>query len=140
MADDVLVVRFNGRVVLDCGSNNPSGKGPGQFYASDGLQMKADMGWYKGLGRGEPFQVNAGESYPMEVLIGEWPGGDFKAWLLLEKDGVQYDKDSKGNPILPIFKLQASEVAKPSVEAPVFAKQGPVWKAEKPKTEASPGH
>jgi hypothetical protein len=142
MADDVLVVRFNGRVVLDCGSTNPSGKGPSQFYPMDGLQMKADMGWYKGLGRGEAFQVNAGESYPMEVLMGEWPGGDFKAWLMLEKDGAQYDKDSKGNPILPIFKLQASEVAKPAVEAPVFAKQGPVWKAEKPKAEASPspGH
>ncbi len=138
MADDVLVVRFNGRVVLDSGSTNPSGKGPSQFYASEGLQLKPEMGWYKGLGRGEPFQVNAGESYPMEVLLGEWPGGDFKAWLLLEKDGVQYEKDSKGNPILPIFKLQASEVAKPSVEAPVFAKQGPAWKAEKPKAEASP--
>lgn len=138
MADDVLVVRFNGRVVLDCGSTNPSGKGPSQFYASDGLQMKSDMGWYKGLGRGETFQVNAGESYPMEVLIGEWPGGDFKAWLLLEKDGVQYERDSKGNPILPIFKLQASEVAKPSVEAPVFAKGGPAWKAEKAKAEVSP--
>jgi hypothetical protein len=138
MGDDVLVVRFNGRVVLDCGPMNPSGKGPRDFYASEGLQLKSDMPWYKGLGRGDTFQVNAGENYPMEVLLGEWPGGDFKAWLLLEKDGVQYEKDSKGNPILPIFKLQASEVAKPSVEAPVFAKQGPVWKAEKPKADASP--
>ena len=31
MADDVLVVRFNGRVVLDCGSNNPSGHAPQSF-------------------------------------------------------------------------------------------------------------
>ena len=138
MGDDVLVVRFNGQVVLDCGPSMPSGKEPRSFYASDGLQLKSDMPWYKGLGRGDAFQVNAGESYPMEVLVGEWPGGDFKAWLLLEKDGVQYEKDSKGNPILPIFKLQASEVPKPSVEAPVFAKQGPVWKAEKAKADASP--
>jgi hypothetical protein len=34
MADDVLVVRFNGKVVLDRGSNNPSGHGPQQFYAT----------------------------------------------------------------------------------------------------------
>ena len=138
MGDDVLVVRFNGQVVLDCGPNMPSGKEPRSFYATDGLQMKSDMPWYKGLGRGDAFQVTAGESYPMEVLIGEWPGGDFKAWLLLEKDGVQYPKDGKGNPILPIFKLAASDVPKPAVEAPVFAKEGPVWKAERPKADASP--
>ena len=47
--------------------------------------------WYKGLG-----QVNAAQSYPMDVVIGVWPGGDFKAWLLIEKDGINYDKDSKG--------------------------------------------
>lgn len=137
VADDVLVVRFEGRVVLDAGSTNPSGQAPKQFYAYEGLQMRTDMPWYKGCGRGDAFQVKAGESYPMEVMIGEWPGGDFKAWLLLEKEGAPYDKDAKGNPILPIFKLAASEVTKPSIEAPVFAKQGPVWKAEKPK-EATP--
>jgi hypothetical protein len=138
MADDVLVVRFNGKVVLDCGSTNPSGHPPQSFYASAGLQLDPKMGWYKGLGRGEPFQVNGGQSYPMEIVMGEWPGGDFKAWLLIEKDGVQYEKDAKGNPILPIFKLAAGEVTRSGGEAPPFAKQGPVWKAEKAKEAASP--
>jgi hypothetical protein len=137
MADDVLVVRFNGRVVLDCGSATPSGHGPQSFYPSTGLQLDPKMGWYKGLGRGDPVQVNGGESYPMEVLIGEWPGGDFKAWLLIEKDGVQYEKDGKGTPILPIFKLAAGEVTRGGGEAPVFAKVGPVWKAEQSKESAS---
>jgi len=137
VADDVLVVRFNGRVVLDCGSTNPSGHAPQSFYTPVGVQLDPKMGWYKGLGRGDPIQVNGGESYPMEVLIGEWPGGDFKAWLMIEKDGVQYEKDSKGAPILPVFKLAASEVAHPTTEAPVFAKSGPVWKAEKAKELAS---
>jgi hypothetical protein len=137
MADDLLVVRFNGRVVLDCGSTNPSGHGAQSFYASAGLQLDPKMGWYKGLGRGDPVQVNAGESYPMEVLIGEWPGGDFKAWLLIEKEGVQYEKDTKGNPILPIFKLAAGDVTRSGGEAPAFAKNGPVWKAEKAKDAQS---
>jgi len=91
------------------------------------------MGFYKGLGRGDPVQVNAGESYPIEILIGEWPGGQFKAWLMIEKDGVQYEKDANGTPILPIFKLAESTIAHPNSEAPVFAKTGPVWKAEKAK-------
>lgn len=136
-ADDIMIVRFNGRVVLDCGSTNPSGHGPQSFYATAGVQLDPKMGWYKGLGRGEPFQVTGGESYPMEVLIGEWPGGDFKAWLMIEKDGVQYEKDAKNNPILPIFKLSDSTVAHPASEAPAFAKTGPVWKAEKMKDTAS---
>ena len=138
MADDILVVRFNGKVVLDCGSNRPSGKEPQKYYASEGLKLDKKMDWYKGLGVGEPFQVQGGNSYDMQVLIGEWPGGDFKAWLLLEKDGVQYDKDKNGQPMLPIFKLQPGEVTSSSGEAPVFAKQGPIWKAEKPKADASP--
>ena len=140
MADDVLVVRFNGRVVLDCGSNNPSGHAPQSFYASAGLQLDPKMGWYKGLGRGDPVQVKAGESYPMEILLGEWPGGDFKAWLMIEKEGVEYEKDTKGNPILPIFKLAAGQPMHSGGEAPVFAKNGPVWKAEKTKETVSTAH
>jgi hypothetical protein len=131
MADDILVVRFNGKVVLDCGSNRPSGKEPQKYYPADGLRLDPKMDWYKGLGVGDPIQVQSGSTYDMQVLLGEWPGGDFKAWLMLEKEGAQYEKDSKGNPILPIFKLAPSDVPKPAVEAPVFAKQGPVWKAEK---------
>ena len=60
--------------------------------------------------------------------LGEWPGGDFKAWLLLEKEGASYQKD---NPVLPIFKLQPADVTSSSGEAPAFAKEGPVWKAER---------
>ena len=139
VCDDILVVRFNGRVVLDSGSMTPSGHGPQKFYAGDGLKLESKKGmeWYKGSGRGDPFQVTGGQSYPMEVLIGEWPGGEFKAWLQIEKDGVEYEKDSKGVPILPIFKLAPSEVPHPVGEAPVFAKQGPVWKAEKANDETA---
>jgi hypothetical protein len=43
---------------------------------------------------------------------------------------VQYEKDGKGVPILPIFKLAAGDVTRGGGEAPVFAKIGPVWKAE----------
>jgi hypothetical protein len=62
-----------------------------------------------------------------------WPGGDFKAWSLIQKEGVEYEKDANGNPILPIFKLAPSTVTRSGREAPVVAKNGPIWKAEKPK-------
>jgi hypothetical protein len=137
VADDILVVRFNGRVVLDGGYYNPTGHAPSTYYASTGLKLDPKMGFYKGSGRGGPVQVKAGESYPMEIVIGEWPGGQFKAWLMIEKDGVEYEKDAKGNPILPIFKLAESTVAHPTSEAPVFAKTGPIWKAEKAKDDST---
>ena len=135
VGDDILVVRFNGRVVLDCGSTNPSGHAPQTFYETAGLNIekRAGMEWYKGLGRGDPVQVTAGESYPMEILIGEWSGIDFKAWLLIEKDGAQYEKDANGKPLLPVFKLLASTMPSPVGEAPKIAKDAVVWKAEKPK-------
>jgi hypothetical protein len=138
VGDDVLVVRFNNRVVLDAGFCSLTDHQPSKFYASAGLRLDPKMGFYKGLGQGDPIQVSGGQSYPIDILIGEWPGGQFKAYLMLEKEGVQYEKDSKGSPILPIFKLADSTVAQPASEAPVFAKNGPVWKAEKAKDDTKP--
>ena len=135
VGDDVLTVRFNGRVVLDAGFCSLTDHQPSTFYASVGLQLDPKMGFYKGLGKGDPVQVTGGQSYPIDILIGEWPGGQFKVFLMLEKEGVQYEKDAKGNPILPIFKLAESTVAHPASEAPVFAKVGPIWKAEKAKEQ-----
>ena len=71
----------------------------------------------------------------MEVLIGEEPGGDFFADLLIEKEGVSYEKDSQGNPILPPFRV--ANVPPPTAQKgqkqlPV-EKDRTVWRAEKPK-------
>ena len=131
--DDVLVVKFNGRNVLDAGYLNPTHKAPDEWYVFDGLQPDINTP-YRGCGIGDFFEVTGGNSYNIDVLIGECPGGRGKAWLLLEKEGGTYDKDSKGNPILPIFKVAPGEPTSQSGEAPVYAKQPPawsVWKAEK---------
>jgi hypothetical protein len=135
VGDDVLVVRFNGRVVLDAGFCSVTDHQPSTYYASVGLLLDPKMGFYKGLGKGDPVQVVGGQSYPIDILIGEWPGGQFKVFLMLEKEGVEYEKVAKGNPILPIFKLAESTVAHPTSDAPGFAKIGPVWKAEKAKEQ-----
>ncbi len=96
-----------------------------------GRRPDAEVRLDKGLGVGDTFQVQAGGAYDMEVLLGEWPGGEFKAYLLIEKEGVEYRKDGKGNPILPIFKIAEGQPIASNGEAPVFDKTGPVWKAEK---------
>ncbi len=36
---------------------------------------------------------------------------------------MNYDKDSKGNPVLPIFKMAAGETTGGGVEVPVFREE-----------------
>ena len=137
--DDILVVKFNGRVVLDAGFLMPENEGrPKNYYLYDGLSPSKDTGEYPGCGIGEYFDVTAGSTYNMDVLIGEWPGGYGKAWILLQKEGVEYDKDSKGNPRLPIFKLAKSGPPRKGGEAPVIGNDTSwsLWRAVTQSTEA----
>jgi len=129
--DDVLVVRFNGQIVLD-GSWNPHGV--------SSIAAKYDYGFTnaKGLSipnkfvKGPAVSVTAGNYYDMEVLIGEQPGGEFFADLLIEKDGVTYEKESHGSPILPIFRLAEGKMPalRSGEKLPPFAPKGPIWRAE----------
>lgn len=122
-ADDVLAVRFNGRVVLEGSLVNPSGLRPKTSFHYNGTNAS--------LYEGDTVSVSAGNSYPLEVVIGEQPGGQFNAFLLLEKIGTQPEKSSTGSPLLPIFKL-AGGTPPPGNggSAPEFAPDTPwsVWK------------
>ena len=65
-------------------------------------------------------------------MIGEWPGGEFKAYLQILKEGAEYKRDSRGNPILSLFRVTASKTPTPVKDtAPVFAPDGPIWKIAK---------
>jgi hypothetical protein len=129
--DDLLFVRFNGKLVLDrCWEPQLEGKTPLCNITKD-----YDYGWIKipkGFARGEMFSVNAGQSYKIEILIGEQPGGLFSAALLLEKEGATYEHDAKGNPILPVFRV-ANRPPPPSDRQHSTAPHmmdGPVWQVK----------
>lgn len=49
------------------------------------------------------------------------------AVVLLEKEGATYEKDRRGNPILPPFRV--AEAKLPEGDLPPFAKEGPIWKS-----------
>ena len=49
-------------------------------------------------------ELKAGEALDMEMIIGEVPGGAFCSYLLVEVDGVDYERNRQGAPILPVFK------------------------------------
>lgn len=124
--DDVMIVRFNGKVVLDrCWYQDDQEWTPKKNY---------QYGWTNipnGFAVGDPIEVKAGDWYDMEVLIGEQPGGLVFACLLMEKDGEDYPRDPKGNPILPVFRLADLPMPElqPGQTLPPFMPVGPVWKA-----------
>jgi hypothetical protein len=130
--DDVLYVRFNGKTVLDA------------CYWNRGTSVLAkgeafyDYHWphtAPPFVKGEPISVTAGQSYPIEVLIGEQPGGLLHFCLLLEQSGKKYTLDEYKNPILPVFRLENSE-PKPGPKGayPPFAPGGPVWSGDAAKS------
>lgn len=129
--DDYLVVRFNGKVVLDQGFFKSTDWQPEKYYHYETMP--------KEFARGDEIRVKGGQSYDMEVLIGEQPGGFVFFCLMIEEQGQEYAKDSRGNPILPVFRL--ADTAQPPLKSgeqlPPYAPDGPVWKAVSPRGSGS---
>ncbi|MDR1192477.1 MAG: hypothetical protein LBK60_12580 [Verrucomicrobiales bacterium] len=101
LADDVLVVRLNGRVVAD-GSLFPATSCRreilGKPYIIDHPQFQ--------MYAGEWFQLEKGKQYPLEILLGENPGGDFAAYLQIQEKGVEYPQRKGFGPALPVFQTR----------------------------------
>lgn len=129
--DDVMIVRFNGKVVLDrCWHQQDE-----EWKASRNYDY-GYTGIPNGFARGDAMRLKAGQFYDMEVLIGEQPGGLVFFSLLLEEEGVEYTRDAKGNPILPVFRLAAGPLPEPQPGQtfPPYDPVGPIWKAAPMKT------
>lgn len=131
--DDYLVVRFNGKIVLDHGYSKTTDWQAQKYY---------DYGFTgvpRGFARGDEIHVRGGQAYDMEILIGEQPGVFVFFCLMIEEKGVEYAKDKKGNPILPIFRLAdtVQPPSKPGEELPPFTPDGPVWKSVPPNSFGS---
>jgi len=101
--DDVLLVRVNGKMVL-----NGSIQDQGIMFIYSNWQNNTPYSqrYYMGFRTsevGDWFVLEPGVPLDMEVVIGEVPGGEFAAMLVVEEDGVEYERGRQGNPILPIF-------------------------------------
>ncbi|MEO5916010.1 MAG: hypothetical protein ABIS50_17375 [Luteolibacter sp.] len=157
-ADDLLVVNFNNRPVFDYGytlastgthlfnrGRDMDGTTENRELAKEVRRlspMRIPITFYKyaqtpkynenigGMAVGPEFEAREGQTYPIEILIGEIPGGYFSVSLLIEEIGVHYQKDPGGAPILPLFRLDQS-LPNPEMkgEAPPFDPSGPIWKS-----------
>ena len=156
-ADDILVIRFNGKNVFDHGYF--SGTTPVIIYSSMDVMKgnrensaikkllnrdypmeqplknytydttSAINGSLGGLGIGPVFEAIAGKTYPIDILLSELPGGVFSASLLIEEIGVNYEKSSTGSPILPLFRFDRSAPATATLgSSPPYDPNGTVWK------------
>lgn len=124
--DDILAVAVNGKTVLVANrSDTHLTLSKWKSSIPDGAQAADDP-----LRAGDWITLKTDEIIDLDVIIGERPGGLFNAFLLIEKQGEIYGKDSAGNPILPIF--QVARYNTPVIEdlgmEPKFAKDFPVWK------------
>jgi hypothetical protein len=116
--DDYLLVRINGKAVLD-GSLHPvlpeliSGEDLGTAYTTPiRTALKA----------GPWFHAEKGRTVPVEILLGEEPGGHFAAFVLFEQKGVNYRmrSDDPAIPALPVLQFTGTELPafEPGVTAP----------------------
>ncbi len=105
-SDDKLAVRVDGEVVLDACREDASHGGP--QIATSWIPSSADhRKWYichDYSAVGDLVELEPGVPKDIEIIIGEGPGTLFNAILYVMEEGVEYEKDSTGTPILPVFK------------------------------------
>jgi hypothetical protein len=122
-ADDFMAVRMNAQTVLvsgrfDCIPTNFEWKSS----AADGLPV--------GNGRmryGDWVSVKAGEVVDLDVIVGERPGGEFGAWLYIERKGETYPQ-YRALPVLPVFQLSDTPISTSNGRFS-GARKSSVWKA-----------
>jgi hypothetical protein len=138
VADDLLYVRINGRLVLDGhparGSHALQFKTPEKWKSSDPESDKYSMGISTAV-IGDWFELKPGVPVEMEVLFGEDQGGRTACMLNVQQFGVEYPKNREGMPILPAFKTAPipahliDEIEYTLIEGESDLTSGPVFNA-----------
>ena len=109
LGNDILLVRVDGQLVLN--GNWHRGDGAHMYITDIGGSWDStssdDARYYYGRNKarvGDWIELKAGEPLDMEVMIGEPAGGYFSAMLTVQVEGVEYERNRQGGPILPMFK------------------------------------
>lgn len=135
--DDIMVVRINGRVVLDCGGSMASDfktdRPASPAYAYDHKDNVWNVQTRGGFVVGHQMKMSTTQFYDIDVTFSEGPGGRFCAMLLVEEEGASYEKDRGGRPILPLFRVADTPAGPRSTTAPATLPDGPVWRALPPR-------
>jgi hypothetical protein len=112
--DDFLIVRWNRKIVLDDGYETYFAGRDGN-YKDFGVKISKEYridrrpGSLNRLKAGPWLQVTKGTKVPVEVLIGETPGGVFDCYLAIEvaKSNKQVNGQYEGEGKLKLFRCSA---------------------------------
>jgi hypothetical protein len=99
-ADDVLIVRVDEEVVFD-GSLT-------EAYSNVAASVREGIGG--SVKAGKWIELQKGTVYPIEIIVGEVPGGGFQAYLMVQEKDKKYETHSSGYPILPPFQMIPTEI------------------------------
>ena len=112
--DDFLIVRWNRKIVLDDGYETFFAGRDGNYKdfgvkVSDQFKVDRRPGTLNRLKAGPWLQVTKGTKVPVEVLIGETPGGVFDCYLAIEvaKSSTKKDGEYEGEGTLKLFRCNA---------------------------------
>ena len=103
VGNSVLTVRVDGEIVLDA----PYIPATGGFAPTWRTASADSYKYFLGYGRslvGDWITLEPRVPLDMEYLFVDFGGGAFGATLLVEVDGVEYETNRQGGPLLPIFK------------------------------------
>lgn len=125
--DNCLVVGINGDVKLDASDRNYTGETREALGSAD-LPGKSGAALFGG----EWFTLRAGQTFTLDILIGD-EGGIFAAGVLIEKKDEVYAKDTRGLPNLPILRtsdLSPAEIDVYKGQLPEAAMKGPAFEVK----------
>ncbi|WP_168432970.1 SHD1 domain-containing protein [Pontiella sulfatireligans] len=129
--DDILIVRVDGKVVLN-GSWPNYQEIYSNWQTSDSKNRTYTMGNNTAV-VGDWITLEPGVPLDMEVVCGEVPGGHFDMMLVVQEDGVDYEKNFQNGPVLPMFKTTQpnhdlqDQIFETLVEGEASATNGPVF-------------
>ena len=106
LADDIVAVAVNGKTVLIAEHEGSKLKDHG-WRVAERDQARTRSG---PAIAGDWFEVGNGEIIDLDIIIGERPGGQFGAVLMIEEQGTAYEKNDEGKNILPAFQLSDQNI------------------------------
>ena len=99
--DDIVIVFVDGEVVLEAGW----GDHVTEWRPKDNVGKDICYTTHA-LTYGDWIDLRPLNPKRIDIIIGENPGGFVGGLLMVQQEDMQYAKDSKGRPILPIFAVQ----------------------------------
>ena len=101
--DNYMLILLDGELMLNACWPDVDTKTVPQYYYTAPNSRRYRLGNNTSVGS-DWITLEPGVPRDMEVLIGEMWGGAHAAMLLVEEQGMKYEKNSRGTPVYPIFK------------------------------------